>query len=123
MEDIDMKKTNYAEINDNGKLEIYTDNAVFCDGKTHTTIRDKTFEIRGEDLMKIYAMLNDREVTCLYNCRDNGWMNVVSNYMVIGKDVEKKRLMDMYVKLLYAVEEINNTRRWWERKIKIDSEL
>lgn len=42
---------------------------------------------------------------------------------IVGKDVEKKRLMDRYVKLLYNVEEINNTRHWWERKIKIDSEL
>lgn len=117
------QKNNYAKINDKGKLEIYTDNAVFCDGETHTTIGGKTFEISGEDLMKIYAMLNDKEITCLYNCRDNGCMNVVSNYMFIGKDVENKHLMDMYVKLLYAVEEINDTRHWWERKIKIDSEL
>jgi hypothetical protein len=104
-------------------LVIHTDNATFVDGSTHTELANRTFEISGQDLMKIYAMLNDREVTCLYNCRDNGFMNVVSNYMFIGKDVEKKRLMDMYVKLLKEVEEINNTRHWWERKIKIDSEL
>lgn len=118
-----MKKTNYAKINDNGKLEIHTDNAIFVDGSTHTELANTNFEISGQDLMKIYAMLNDREVTCLYNCRDNGCMNVVSNYMFIGKDVEKRRLMDMYVKLLYAVEEINNTRRWWERKIKIKEDI
>ena len=118
-----MKKTNCAKINDKGKLEIHADNATFADGITDTEFANRTFEISAQDLMKIYAMLNDREVTCLYNCRDNGCINVVSNYMFIGKDVEKRRLMDMYVKLLYAVEEINNTRRWWERKIKIDREL
>lgn len=118
-----MNKTNYARF-DNGKLEIHTDNATFLDGKTHTTIGGKTFEISGEDLLKIYAMLNDREVTCLYNFREiEGCMNVVSNYMVIGKDVEKKRLMDMYVKLLNEVEQINKTRHWWERKIEIKNEL
>lgn len=117
------QKTNYAKINDEGKLEIHTDNAIFVEGSTHTEFANRTFEISGQDLMKIYAMLNDRDVTCLYNCRDNGCMNVVSNYMFIGKDVEKKRLMDMYVKLLYEVDEINKTRHWWERKIKIDTEL
>lgn len=43
-----MNKTNYARF-DNGKLEIHTDNATFLDGKTHTSIVGKTFEISGED--------------------------------------------------------------------------
>lgn len=116
------KRTNYATINDEGKLKIHTDNAIFLDGETHTTIVGKTFEISGEDLMKIYALLQDRKVTRLLNIRDDGYFNIINNYVIVGKDVEKKRLMDMYVKLLYNVEEINNTRHWWERKIKIDSE-
>lgn len=117
------QKTNYAKINDDGKLEIHTDNATFVDGVTGTEFANRIFEISGEDLLKIYAMLRDRDVTCLLNCRDNDCMNEAYNYMFIGKDVEKKRLMDMYVKLLYEVDEINNTRHWWERKIKIDREL
>ena len=110
-----MKKTNYAKINDEGKLEIHTDNATFVNGITDTEFANRTFEISCEDLMKIYAMLQDREIITLVSNRNN--------YVIVGKDVEKKRLMDMYVKLLYNVEEINNTRYWWERKIKIDSEL
>lgn len=110
-----MKKTNYAKINDEGKLEIHTDNAIFIDGTTHTQVVNKTFEISAEDLMKIYALLQDRDITTLISKRNS--------YVIVGKDVEKKRLMDMYVKLLYNLEEINNTRHWWERKIKIDSEL
>ena len=117
------KEWNYAEINGEGKLVIHTDNGVFSEGVTHTEMANRTFAISGEDLMKIYSMLNDREVTCLYNCRENGYMSVVSNYMFIGKDVEKKRLMDMYIKLLYEVEEINKNRHWWERKIKIERTL
>ena len=118
-----MKKTNYAKINDEGKLEIHTDNATFVNGITDTEFANRTFEISCEDLMKIYAMLQDREITHLTNVRRNCCYTAIDNYMFIGKDVEKKRLMDMYVKLLYEVEEINNTRHWWERKIKIDSEL
>lgn len=117
------QKTNYAKINDDGKLEIHSDNATFVDGETHTSIGGKTFEISGEDLMKIYALLQDREITQLLNVRDDSHFLTINNYVIVGKDVEKKRLMDMYVKLLYEVKEINNTRHWWERKIKIDSEL
>lgn len=61
------QRTNYAKINNEGKLEIHTDNATFVDGETHTSFGGKTFEISGEDLVKIYAMLNDREVTCTHS--------------------------------------------------------
>lgn len=115
------QKTNYATINGEGKLEIHTDNAIFVDGITDTEFANRTFEISAEDLMKIYALLQDREVTQLLNV--HRCCCCTTNYVIVGKDVEKKRLMDMYVKLLYEVEEINNTRHWWERKIKIDSEL
>lgn len=107
-------KTNYVRLN-NGKLEIYTDNAVFFNGETQTSVGGKSFEISGEDLMKIYALLQDREITTLSTKRDK--------YVVVGKDVEKRRLMGLYVNLLNEVEKINKTRHWWERKIKIDSEL
>lgn len=117
------QKTNYAAINDEGKLIIYTDNARFVDGITDTEFANRTFEISGEDLLKIYSFLQDREITQLLNVRDDSYFQTINNYIIVGKDVEKKRLMDMYVKLLYNVEEINNTRHWWERKIKIDREL
>lgn len=117
------RTTNYAKINDEGKLEIHTDNATFIDGVTHTQIANRTFEISGEDLLKIHALLQDKEITHLLNVRRCCYGTTIDNYVIVGKDVEKKRLMDMYVKLLYNVEEINNTRHWWERKIKIDSEL
>lgn len=109
-----MKTSNYARLN-NGKLEIYTDNATFINGITDTEFANRTFEISAEDLMKIYTMLQDREITTISNKRDK--------YVVVGKDVEKRRLMGMYVNLLNEVEQINKTRHWWERKIKIDSEL
>ena len=114
-------KTNYATINDKGELEIRTDNATFINGVTHTQIANRTFEISGEDLMKIHALLQDKEITHSLNVHRGCYCT--TNYVIVGKDVEKKRLMDMYVKLLYNVEEINNTRHWWERKIKIDREL
>lgn len=43
--------------------------------------------------------------------------------MIVGENVENKRIMDMYVSLLKEVEELNNNRHWWERKIKIERTL
>jgi hypothetical protein len=114
-----MNAINYARLN-NGKLEIHTDNATFFNGETQTSIGGKTFEISGEDLMQIYALLNDREVTHLLNVRDKDYMNMVHHYMVVGKDVGNIKIMKEYVDLRNKVEEINNTRHWWERKITID---
>lgn len=114
---------NYAKINNEGKLEIHTDNAVFCNGETHTSIGGKTFEISGEDLMQIYALLKDKEITHLLNVRDKNYMNTVHHYMVVGENVENIKIMEEYVDLRNKVEEINNTRHWWERKIKIKNEL
>lgn len=111
-----MSKTrNYAEINGEGKLVIHTDNATFVDGTTDTEFANRTFEISAEDLIKIYAMLQDKDIITL--------ITKSKEYVIVGKDVEKKRIMDMYVSLLKEVEELNNTRHWWERKIKIERTL
>ena len=109
------KTRNYAYINGEGKLVLHTDNATFVDGTTDTEFANRTFEISAEDLIKIYAMLQDKDIITL--------ITKSKEYVIVGKDVEKKRLMDMYVKLLYNVEEINNNRHWWERKIKIERPL
>jgi hypothetical protein len=117
------RTTNYAKINDGGKLEIHTDNAICVNGRTYTEIANRTFEISGVDLMKIHALMQDREITQLLNIREGSCFHTINNYVIVGKDVGKKRLMDMYVKLINNVEEINNTRHWWERKIKIKEDI
>lgn len=118
-----MSKTrNYAEINGEGKLVIHTDNSVFTEGVTHTEMANRTFAISGEDLMKIYGLLKDKEITFLCYLRDIG-TPIRNSYMIVGENVENKRIMDMYVSLLKEVEELNNNRHWWERKIKIERTL
>ena len=117
-----MSKTrNYAEINGEGKLVVHTDNSVFMEGETHTEMANRTFAISGEDLMKIYGLLQDKQITCLHYLRESSFG--YNNYMIVGENVENKKIMDMYVSLLKEVEELNNTRHWWERKIKIERTL
>ena len=117
-----MSKTrNYAEINGKGKLVVHTDNSVFTEGVTHTEMTNRTFAISGEDLMKIYGLLQDKQITCLYCLRESCFGT--NNYIIVGENVENKKIMDMYVSLLKEVEELNNNRHWWERKIKIERTL
>lgn len=113
---------NYAEINGKGKLVIHTDNSVFTEGVTHTEMANRTFAISGEDLMKIYGFLQDKEITSLYYIRE-GFFSMCNNYMIVGENVENKKIMDMYVGLLKEINELNKNRHWWERKIKIEREL
>jgi hypothetical protein len=115
------RKNNYAEINDEGKLEIHTDNAFVTDEQTKTEINSyDMFEINGDSLLKIYAMLQDKSVTMI-KCKES----VVSCkvFVVVGENSEAKQLATMCKTLLDAIENFNNTRHWWERKIKIDREL
>lgn len=115
------RTTNYATINDNGKLEIHTDNAIVTDEQTKTEINGyDTFEIDGDSLLKIYAMLRDKNVTTI-NCRNSAFRHI--EVIVVGENSEAKELAVMCKILLDAIENFNNTRHWWERKIKIDREL
>ena len=117
-----MRKTgNYAEINEEGKLVVHTDNSMFKEGEIYTEMANRRFTISGEDLMKICGLLQDKQITCFYNFREGRFGT--NNYMIVGENVENKRIMDMYVRLLKEVEELNNNRHWWERKIKMERTL
>ena len=114
-------KTNYAKINDEGKLEIHTDNAIVTDGQTNTEIRGcDLFTIDGDNLLKLYAILRDKSVT-MKNCKNSVFRHI--EVIVVGENSEAKELAAMCKILLDAIENFNNTRHWWERKIKIDREL
>lgn len=115
------QKTNYAKINDEGKLEIHTDNAIVTDEQTKTEINScDTFEIDVDSLLKIYAMLQNKSVTMI-KCMESVFSHKV--FIVVGENSEAKELATMCKTLLDAIENFNNTRHWWERKIKIDREL
>lgn len=114
-------KTNYATINNNGKLEIHTDNAIVTGEQTKTEINGcDTFTIDGDSLLKIYAILRDKSVTII-SCRRPAVRH--TEFVVVGENSDAKELAVMCKTLLDAIENFNNTRHWWERKIKIDSEL
>lgn len=114
-------KTNYATLNNDGKLEIHTDNAVVTNGQTSVEIDGSdTFKIDGNSLLKIYAMLRDKSVTMI-NCKNTAFRHLET--IVVGENSEAKELAVMCKILLDSIENFNNTRHWWERKIKIDREL
>ena len=79
-----------------------------------------TFEIDGDSLLKIYAILQDKSVTMI-KCKESAFSHKV--FIVVGENSEAKQLATICKTLLDAIENFNNTRHWWERKIKIDGEL
>ena len=115
-------KTNYAKINDEGKLEIHTDNATLKNSETITQIGENdAYTIFGKDLAQLYAILQDKKVVAIRGLRSGALSN--TDIIVVGENAEAKELATMCKTLLDAIENFNNTRHWWERKIKIDSEL
>ena len=116
------RKTNYAKINDEGKLEIHTDNATLKNSETSTQIRENdAYTIFGKDLVQLYAILQDKKVMAIRGLR-NGTLSY-TDIIVVGENAETKELAVMCKTLLDAIENFNNTRHWWERKIKIDGGL
>lgn len=114
--------TNHATINDKGELEIYTDNATLKNGETRTQIgADDLYTISGKDLMQLYAILQDKKVMEIRGLR-NGTLRH-TDIIVVGENAEAKELATMCKTLLYAIENFNNTRHWWERKIKIKEDI
>ena len=65
-------------------------------------------------------MLQDKSVTMI-NCKNSAFRHI--EVIVVGENSEAKELAVMCKILLDAIENFNNTRHWWERKIKIDREL
>lgn len=109
-------KNKYAKINFDGKLEIHTDNGMFCDGKYDSEIFG-TFEIDAIDLLKIYSLLADKKITKLTDIKSDEFHTDITHYMVVGENVENIHLMNEYVELKQKIEHFNRTRHWWERKI------
>ena len=115
-------KFNHATINDKGELEIYTDNATIKNSETSTQIGENdVYTILGKDLMQLYAILQDKKVFAIRGLR-NGPLSY-TDIIVVGENAEAKELATMCKTLLDAIENFNNTRHWWERKIKIKEDI
>jgi hypothetical protein len=114
--------TNYAKINDEGKLEIHTDNATLVNCETSTQIGENdAYTIFGKDLMQLYAILQDKKVMAIRGLRNGAWS--YTDIIIVGENAEAKELATMCKTLLDAIENFNNTRHWWERKIKITEDI
>jgi len=112
------KGKNYAKLNSECILEIYTDNAVFVNNEVYTALNGRKYEISGEDLLKIHGLLSDKKITQV-TFHEGNFTPTICKYVFIGQDVEKESIMEMFANILQQVEHINATRHWWERKIKI----
>ena len=110
-----MEHLNKLEFVD-GKLIIHNDNAVMNNGITTTTIKKTSkFVIDGEDLLQLYAVLQDREC----NVIETSHGRCHFKFIVVGENSNANGIAVICKRALDSIEEFNNTRHWWERKIKI----
>lgn len=131
-------------LDEDNKLVVETDNGVIkSDGATTSEIRGD-FKISNKDVSKLLVLLND----CLVkggelNLAEMSGLWPVVSYVVMGKEefieeinntlrkleefndkkqteVEFRIKNDTDNKVKELINAYNNTRRWWERKIKND---
>ena len=131
-------------LDEDNKLVVETDNGVIkSDGAITSEIRGD-FKISNKDVSKLLALLND----CLVKGGDLNLVEMlgfvpVASYVVMGKEecieeinntlrklkevndkkqeeVEFRIKNDTDNKVKELINAYNNTRHWWERKIKID---
>lgn len=131
-------------LDEDNKLVIETNNGVIkSDGETSTKISG-IFTISDEDVSKLMVLLNDCSIKggC-FNLSETSGFVPVGSYVIMGKEERIKEVNDTLRKLKELKEKkqeevkfrikngtdnkvkelinaYNNTRHWWERKIKID---
>lgn len=125
-----MQKLDFSK---DGKLVAYTDNGC-TDGKSATTEVKGTFEVSADVVNFILAKEYDLPATiriemgeeCLF-----GHYNYEYLYCLLGNDKQQKLLQeykqsldevkDELKRLRKAIDDFNRTRRFYERKIKIEN--
>jgi hypothetical protein len=112
-------------LDEDNKLVVKTDNAII-DGynKTITSLNGK-FTIDANDVAKLLSMINETNMYCYKSifCSEVRWFigdedehtQHLDSETKLRKEIEKK-----YNKLIEKIDTFNETRHWWERKIKID---
>lgn len=125
-----MQKLDFSK---DGKLVAYTDNGC-TDGKSATTEVKGTFEVSADVVNFILAKEYDLPATiriemgeeCLF-----GHYRYEYLYCLLGNDKQQKLLQeykqsldevkDELKRLRKAIDDFNRTRRFYERKIKIEN--
>lgn len=106
---------NKISISKEGKLVIQTDNATCIDDNVTTDISNKIFEISGTDVLILQAMFREKKVSCI-TFKD--LLNQYS-YIFIGENADNKKIVKRNIELETRIQEFNDSRHWWERKIKL----
>ena len=123
-------------LDEDNKLVIITDNGkTNADGTITTTIDvDKKFVVSGEDVIKLFGLVNKTDCIFPYIKAvrvSSYWFQTRTSCMIITKDDAVKdalegnaKIIESYEKKIEDLKQIisryNYTRHWWERKIKID---
>ena len=121
------------DFNKDGKLVAYTDNGC-TDGKSATTEVKGTFEVSADVVKYILSKEYDLPATLrVQMCEEGllGFYHLEHLYCLIGNEEQQKLLesykdelsnvMEKLKRLRKAVDDFNRTRRFYERKIRIEN--
>lgn len=132
--------TQKVYLDKNNKLVVETDNGRQDSNGTTTQI-EGSFSIQAEDVVKLFALVNNTDVVYPFvdNCPVTDWyyhnlfrtmiithdgcvMEQVNNAHKKLKEQDKtiEELRNENLALSERIKEFNNSRYWWERKISIE---
>ena len=136
-----METKQTIHLDKNNKLVVNTNQGVVEEKESYAIIQGE-FIIKAEDVAKLLSMINEKNMFSRYTLHGSysKWLIGDANDLThqleceieLRKDREKKveeKRQECFeidrenTKIIRKIENFNETRHWWERKIKIDSEL
>lgn len=121
-------------LDENNKLVVETDNATIDGFNKTITNLNGNFTIDANDVAKLLSMINEKNMFshyALYSSQTKWYVGDANDLthqleceIKLRKEREKEcRGLDQIIrKLKRKINDFNETRHWWERKIKIDEE-
>lgn len=120
-------------LDDSNRLVVETNKGHIEHNESYAIIQGE-FTIHANDVAKLLSMINENNVKCCYNIYSYFSQYIAASENALTKDIEKlnqelqevKKDRDAYLheneQLGRLIDDFNETRHWWERKIKIDEE-
>lgn len=149
MTDLESKKR--VRIDESGVLSIANDNALWVNGDVTTDIAGD-YIINADDLRRLMVMMTGQDMMQVrtvvnswqhrhYPCESTTYNTWITSNEAIAAEIEKmhraydkansdldsestalRNINRKYDEVMAQIEEFNESRHWWERKINISSE-
>lgn len=126
-----METKQTIHLDENNKLVVNTNQGVVEEKESYAIIQGE-FVIKAEDVAKLLSMINEKNMfsyDTLYSCYRKWYVgdaDELTHQLECEIKLRKEREVECHGldqriwKLKRKINDFNETRHWWERKIKID---